>query len=55
MADSIGLSPSGLHGLGWMIDNDDIVIREDEPDRTNPKVVSMRSRRRLPGDDASAK
>lgn len=55
MADSIGLSPGGLNALGWMIDNDDLVIREDEPDRDNPKVVSMRSRRRLPGDDAGAK
>lgn len=49
MADTIGLTVSGLAALGWVIDNDDIVVRTDDREH-DPKVVRMEQRRRLPGD-----
>lgn len=53
MADTVGLTVSGLAGLGWVIDNDDIVVRTDDP-TDDPKVVSMEQRRRLPGDSGGS-
>lgn len=49
MADTIGLTVSGMVALGWVIDSDDIVVREGDPS-DDPKIVRMEHRRRLPGD-----
>lgn len=49
IADNLGLTATGMSGLNWVIDNDDLVAKVGDTPRNNT-VVDIHTRRQLPGD-----